>query len=225
MGALAVASALIIAGSAQAQYLTGDPYLDNVTMAGGSFGNTTGPNGLALTGTAYNWGEWDIPVPLQQTFNPLDNAIQMIYTITSPAPGTTGADYTGGDAWTWYSLQPLIDTAGAGLVRYGGYDGYNLVYGFPNGQGIANQDKGYVFNGANNTVTLTVPLTAATKADIASGGTVYFFQLSMDPTSTLPDGFGMTVQSIELIQVPEPTTLALAGLGAAGLLIFRRRNK
>jgi hypothetical protein len=108
------------------------------------------------------------------------------------------------------------------LERYGGYDGYNLAYGFPSGQGIANSDAGYVYN--NGVVTETVPLDAKTKADIAAGNSVTFFQMSMDPT-TLPDGFSMTINSIELVPAPEPSTLALAGLalGFAGLVIARRR--
>lgn len=35
---------------------------------------------------------------------------------------------------------------------------------------------------------------------------------------------GATISSFELSQVPEPTTIALAGLGLAGLLIFTRRK-
>jgi len=220
--ALSVAGGMLIAGSAHAQYITGDPTLDNVTMGGGSFGNSTAANGITLTGTAYNWGEWDIPTSEQQVFNPADAYVVMTYTINSPAAGTTGADYTGGSAWSWYALQPLLNTT-SNLERYGGYDGYNLSYGFPNGQGIANQDAGYVYN--NGVVTLTVPLNATTKADIAGGNTITFFQMSMDPTSTLPDGFSMTINSIELVPAPEPSALALAGLGLgyAGLVILRRR--
>ena len=220
--ALLAAGGMLVAGSVQAQFLTGDPTLDNVTMGGGSFGNSTGANGISITGTGYNWGEWDIPTGLQQVFNPADAFIVMTYTINSPAAGTSGADYTGGNAWTWYAMQPLINTT-SNLERYGGYDGYNLAYGFPSGQGIANSDKGYVYN--NGVVTLTVPLDSKTKADIAAGNSVTFFQLSMDPTSTLPDGFSMTVNSIELVPAPEPSTLALAGLGVAlaGLMIVRRR--
>jgi hypothetical protein len=220
--ALAVAGGLIIAGSAQAQYVTGDPYLDNVTMGGGSFGNTTGGTGLTLTGTGYNWGEWDIAVPQQQVFNPLDNEVIMTYTINSPAAGTTGVDYTGGAAWTWVGLQPLINTT-SNLERYGGYDGYNLTYAPINGQNIANQDKGYVYN--NGVVTETIPLNSLTKGDLAGGHTVTFFQISLDPTSTLPDGFSVTINSLQLAVAPEPSTLALAGLGlvVAGLVIARRR--
>ena len=220
--ALAVVGGLIIAGSAQAQYVTGDQYLDNVTMGGGSFGNTTGANGLTLTGTGYNWGEWDIAPAQQQTFNPLDNEVIMTYTINSPAAGTTGPDYVNGAAWTWVGLQPLINTT-ANLERYGGYDGYNLTYSPINGQNIANQDKGYVYN--NGVVTETIPLNSITKADLAGGNPVTFFQISLDPTSTLPDGFSVTINSLELVATPEPSTLALAGLGLSvvGLMIARRR--
>jgi hypothetical protein len=64
-----------------------------------------------------------------------------------------------------------------------------------------------------------------TKADLIGGNTVTFFQISMDPTTTLPDGFGFTVNSIELAVAPEPSTLALAGLGLGfvGLMVARRR--
>ena len=227
MTALAVAAGLIIANFAQAQYILGNGAASGIAMGGGSFStpNTTTPTGLSLTGTGYNWGEWDIPVAQQVALNPADNEIIFTYTITGPAPGTTGADYANGAAWTWYSLQPLLgDTSGGAYnpVRYFGYDGYNLSYGFPNGQNIANQDAGYVYNPANQTVTETAALSAAQQAAIAGGAMIQFFQLSMDPTSTLPDGYSFTIDSIQL--VPEPVTMALVGLGLTGLVIARRRN-
>jgi hypothetical protein len=223
---LAVAAGLIIANLAQAQYILGNGAASGIAMGGGSFPapNTTTPTGLSLTGTGYNWGEWDIPVAQQVPLNPGDNKVIFTYTITGPAPGTTGADYVNGAAWTWYSLQPLLgDTSGGAYnpVRYFGYDGYNLSYGIPNGQNIANQDAGYVYNPANQTVTETAALSAAQQAAIAGGAMIQFFQLSMDPTSTLPDGYSFKIDSIQL--VPEPATIALAGLGLAGLVIARRR--
>jgi hypothetical protein len=221
---LAVAG-LAITNSSQAQYLLGNGASAGITMSSGSFAGspTTTANGLTLTeptNPGYNYGEWDIPVGQQQVFNPGDTTIIFNYTILSPAPGTTGADYTGGDAWTWYSLQPLVNTA-SDNVRYYGYDGYNLSYGFPSGQGIANQDPGYVYNAANQTVTETAALSAAQKTDIANGDPITFFQISADLSGTLPDGYSLQINSIEL--VPEPCTVALVGLGLAGLVIVRRR--
>ena len=59
-----------------------------------------------------------------------------------------------------------------------------------------------VWIGASNPLTLTMP----------TGPT--------DPNLTYLVG----LQAFSIVPVPEPTTFALAGLGAAALLIFRRRN-
>ncbi len=222
MTALAVAGGLIVVNSSQAQYILGNGAAAGIAMGGGSFPtpNTTTATGLSLTGTGYNWGEWDIPVAQQVALNASDNKIIFTYTINSPTPDPSGP-------WTWYSLQPLLgDTSGGAYnpVRYFGYDGYNLPYnpgGIPNGQGLGNQDAGYVYNPVTQQVTETGFLSAAQQAAIAGGATIQFFQLSMDPTSTLPNGYSFTIDSIQL--VPEPATMALVGLGMAGLVIARRR--
>lgn len=227
--ALVVAGGVLIANFAQAQFIMGNGAAVGVSMAGGSFAGspTISASGLTLTeptNPGYNWGEWDIPLAQQVALNPDDNKIIFSYTILSPTPGTTGPDYANGAAWSWYSLQPLLgDNSGGAYnpVRYFGYDGYNLSYGFPSGQGIANQDPGYAYDPSTQTVTVTASLTAAQQAAIAGGASIAFFQLSFDPTSTLPDGYSVQINSIEL--VPEPATLALVGFGLAGLVIARRR--
>ena len=227
MTALAVAGGLIIANSSQAQYVLGNGASAGIASAhapGANLftgANVTTVNGLELSGSAYSWNEWDIPVAQQQVYNPNDNKIIFNYTILSPTPAAGGSG-----PWEWYGLQPLLGTVstvnpgGSGAVRYFGYDGYDLSYGFPNGQGIANQDAGYVYNPANQTVTATASLTAANMADLAAGGTVNFFQISMDPV-TVSSGFDFQINYIEL--VPEPATMALVGMGLAGLAIARRR--
>jgi hypothetical protein len=225
--ALAVAGGLVIANSAQAQFVTGTPTLSNLPMNAGPMvgGSTTGANGITLTepkGTGYLWGGADIALANQQVFSPFDSRVIWTYTINSPTPGTTGADYGANPAWTWTGITILLAANGGSDERYpaSGYDGYNLTYSPINGQNIANTDKGYSYNPANQTVTQVANLDAVTLAGIKTG-TITTVQFSVDPT-TLPDGYSLTFDSIQL--VPEPSTLALAGLGGvAGLLIARRR--
>ena len=56
------------------------------------------------------------------------------------------------------------------------------------------------------------------------GDVVAGLNFQIDPAN-VSGNYDITYSSITLSPVPEPTTLALAGLGAAGLLIFRRRAK
>lgn len=231
MTALAVAGSLVIAGSAMAQFVTGDATLDNLNMNAGVMTASTGANGITITepaGFGYVWGGADVTLANQQVFDPADNTVVWTYTINSPTPGTTGPDYGSNPAWTWSGITILLAANGGSDQRYpaSGYDGYNLTYAAApfNGQNVANTDKGYSYNPITQTVTQTAALDATTITALQSGQTITTVQFSIDPT-TLPDGYSLTFDSIRLENVPEPATLALVGLGVTGLLIARRRVK
>ena len=61
--------------------------------------------------------------------------------------------------------------------------------------------------------------------DIQGGATIVGFNLQLDP-AVYPGGFyDVTYNSLDLTApAPEPGSLALIGLGAAGLLLARRRK-
>lgn len=71
-------------------------------------------------------------------------------------------------------------------------------------------------------------LDAAIQAGADMGWSAKMANVATGNPNTTPAGLPGTLngpfQGIQLVAVPEPTTLALAGLGAAALLIFRRRN-
>jgi hypothetical protein len=95
---------------------------------------------------------------------------------------------------------------------------YNQEYGSPNGLQLNGTQvaSGSVFQG-----TVTVPFTVF--GTDANAATETSFRLGLIENG---DGTGVKVNftDISITPVPEPTTLALVGFGAAGLLAFRRRK-
>ncbi len=71
--------------------------------------------------------------------------------------------------------------------------------------------------------TYVFPLQAANQANVAAGAIINGINFQMDPAN-VSGNYDITFNSLTLSQVPEPTSLALAGLGAASLLAFRRRK-
>ena len=72
---------------------------------------------------------------------------------------------------------------------------------------------------AGTTYSITLPLQSPNQANVAGGYPINGLNFQIDPANVSGD-YTITFNSIEM--VPEPTTFALAGLGIAGLLAFRR---
>lgn len=211
--ALAVAGGLIIVNSVSAQPVTGTPYLSNVdpTFPGPSalYANwsssaiiTSQPTGLEVESVGWGSGYYVIPgADVQYPLNPLDTVAQLTLTWNSPpAPNWVGVYFT------------LNDNAG-NTGNLGGYGG----------SGNPGNPANWSWNG--NVLTITSLLPAGQIAAIQAGtDAIYSFELGIDGGPLGATIYDVTFNSLVLEPVPEPATFALVGLGAAGLLVLRRRK-
>jgi hypothetical protein len=213
---LAVAGGMVMISSAQAQSVTGTPYLSNIdpstlnTAPNATYANWNGganftslSTGLEVQSAGYGSLYYVVPAGNVQTLNTADTQAVLTFTINSPAANN----------FVWAGT-PFILNDNSGAATYGGYSG----------SGNGGNPSTVTWNG--NVVTWTVPLSAGQLAAVQAGGdAIYSFNLQMDP-AVLNNGpiYDMTFNSLVLSPAPEPTTLALVGLGAAGLLAFRRRK-
>ena len=199
---LAVASGLAIANSAQAQAITGTPYLSNINPADASFSGywatplatiTSTPTGLELNapggGGSFSTMYYAIPSGQQTTLNPLDTQVTFNFTWNS------------GNAVAGVNVLFALDDSMGGVNYYG--TGYNVPS-----------------PGLNS---YTFALQAANQAHVTAGAIINGLNFQIDPAN-VSGNYDITYSSITLSQVPEPTTLALVGFGTVGLLAFRRRK-
>jgi len=209
---LAVVAGLALTLSTQAQQITGDTYLNNVSWSGGYNGwssatSTQIPIGIEVVGpiSAGYGGEYfslNSPVTI---LNPNATELQLTLTVNGDASG-----------YVWFSDGQLVINDSSGIYYY------NMPYsGYLNGGNPANA----VWNG--NTVTCTVPLQVLEESAIQSGGVwVYGVNLDLDPAviSTGTGNFDVTYNSVAFI--PEPATVSLVGFGALllGWFGWRRRH-
>jgi hypothetical protein len=200
--------------SVQAQPVTGTPYLSSMdpltlntppnavyaTWAAATF--TSLPTGLEVNSpAAYGSLYYVVPAGQVQTLNPADTIAQLTFTVNGDP-----------SVYNWIGT-PFILNDNTGAATYGGYAGYN-------NPGNPSQVS---WNG--NVVTWSVPLTPTQLAAVQTGtDAIYAFNLQLDPATLGASSYDVTFNSLVITSVPEPTTAALIGLGAAGLMVFRRRR-
>ena len=209
---------------ALAQPVTGDTYLDNMmpTAAYSSWGLSTttfssGPTGLTVDVPSGGYGSLYYALPTPLALNSGLTTATLVLTVNTPSASPSANDWLG---------IPFILGDNSGNVTYGGYAGM-FGYNPSASPGTA------TWNG--NTVTETVQLGSSTAgggpaqlAAIQGGGDyLYGFNLELDP-AVLAGGasaYNITFNSLTLSSVPEPSSLALFGLGAATLLVLRGRKQ
>jgi hypothetical protein len=227
----ALAGGLLMAGSAQAQVISdfsnnfglgvtygnwNDPgwqsFYGGAGIMAPIFTSGVGPGTFQVQAAGYGSGHYDIPAGSQQLVDPAASQVTLTLQLNSPDVSTA-----------WLGVKFLLDdNQGNSDVWYGAYTG---LWGVDNGSWASTVGTA-VWTG--NTLTMTVPLTSAMLAAAQTGNDkITGFNLVLDPAYFAGTGpeYDITYKSLVLSSVPEPTTVALLALGAAGLLIARRRNQ
>jgi hypothetical protein len=202
LAALALATGLVIANPTQAQTITGTPYMSNIDPAAPSYSGfwSTPLTTITSTPTGLEFNAPGGSGSFSTMYYPIPVSQQ-----TSLDPEDTQVTFTfswnSGNAVAGVNVLFALDDSMGGVNYYG--TGYNVPTA-----------------GLNS---YTFPLQADNLAHVAAGAVINGLNFQIDPAN-VSGNYDITYSSITLSQVPEPTTLALAGLGAAGLLAVRRRK-
>jgi hypothetical protein len=218
---LLAAGIVVLAGMAQAQSIN---FANVATAQAGGYGSwgassfTQTASGLQVVATGYGGAYVDI-ADYQGSLNINPNATQvsLILTVTGTTPLTQYAWNGSG-----FLLNDSLASSGTWMPNPGGA-GNN--YSGP-GNGGDPADMVWTENNPNSyTLTATATFNAADETAIQGGGAyVYGLNLNFDPSGDETDPYNVTINALTFSPVPEPTTLALGGLGAISLLAFRKRK-
>lgn len=170
--------------------------------------------GIAAATTAYGQGS----IALGNYFAPY---VPTVYS-GGPLDGVAVAPGDGVSIEVWWGQGAGLDQNSLALgetfaALNGNYDGYYGPEIFVIPTWSAGQTWTFQFRASGDVLGTPIDTGAS------RGGTFSTDQIVLDGGPTPPTYF-KTPESSFTVVVPEPTTFALAGLGAAALLIFRRRD-
>jgi hypothetical protein len=154
---------------------------------------------------------------------------------TNAYPGLVAQLYYGASTASEASLIPV--TSGPATLRSSTsanigtwFNGTRTVTGFNAGETISLQVRVWDISKGTDFTVATAPgnrtqYAGATGNWFGQGG-VFLYSLTTNPTPAPSDFnmFNFTGFTLQFVPVPEPSMFALAGLGAAALVIFRRRK-
>jgi hypothetical protein len=130
--------------------------------------------------------------------------------------GTAALNPIGGNGSPdgFFPITHLVTTLAAGVAQYFQVKIWDSAYATYEAQALAGRvGTGLDYAAQNNIFTMT-PSSSISYPPINGGGGSTWVSVGNEDVNAL----------LITSQVPEPTTFALVGLGAAGLMIFRRRK-
>jgi hypothetical protein len=201
---LAIVVGLALASSTQAQFVTGQPTLNNISP-GGTF-----PSGAWTTANMA-----DTASGLQITAPGGPGTFSTLY-YPLPAgqvtPLNAGQDNQVVFTWTWNSGNAV--------------GGINVLFALDDNNGGVNYYDAIVPAYSltpvpGTTYSVTLNLQQPNQANIAAGFPIGGLNFQIDPAN-VSGNYTMTLDSIALI--PEPATVTLVGLGLLGVMALRRRH-